>query len=101
MSRTLVIEPEAEHELESAALWYDLKQDGLAVRFLTAIDDTVSSILFAPHGYQRIKGAIRQAPVKGFPFVIIYATLHDAIVVLSVFHTSRDPRKKRMRSRRR
>jgi len=101
MSWTIRFDPEAEIELERSAFWYQAQRIGLELRFLDAIDDTLVSILFAPRGYQVIFGKFRQAPVKGFPFVVVYALVKDVILVVSVFHTSRDPKRKMKRRLRR
>ncbi len=41
-----------------------------------------------------VKGIIRQVPLDRFPFVVVYAIRRKEIVVLRVFHTSREPSKR-------
>jgi len=37
----------------------------------------------------------RELPLKKFPFVIIYEIFQNEVIIYSVFHTSRNPKKSR------
>jgi len=71
MKVSVWFEPEAEAELMAAAQWYKAQLPGLELRFLDAVDDTISAIQLMPRGFQVLKGSVRQIPVKVFPFVVV------------------------------
>jgi plasmid stabilization system protein ParE len=40
-----------------------------------------------------VRGSVRRSPLRGYPYYVLYYREHaDHIEVLSVFHTSRDPK---------
>lgn len=90
----LYLTPDAEADIEEGASWYRSRRLGLDDLFLNAVDDCVASILQFPRGYQRIRGNIRQAPIKHWPYVVTYSERKDAVTVLRVFMAKQDPRKK-------
>jgi plasmid stabilization system protein ParE len=67
MTRRLVLRPQAVAELDEAAQF--------------------------PH----IHGSLRRAVLRRFPYSIVFAATNEEIVVLSVFHSSRDPKRWRPR----
>lgn len=87
-------------ELEKAGNWYENKQEGLRDRFLDAIEHCLERIKTDPQLFAKQRGDYRQAVVKTFPFVVIYKIDKDAIIVLSVFHTKRNPRVKYKKNKR-
>ena len=44
-----------------------------------------------PLGYQDLEDGIRRALLRQFPYGVYFAVDGDAVVVLTVLHTSRDP----------
>ena len=44
-----------------------------------------------PKRYPIILRDIREAPVRRFPYCVYYRVRQARLIVLSVFHTSRDP----------
>ncbi|MCB1033883.1 MAG: type II toxin-antitoxin system RelE/ParE family toxin [Acidobacteria bacterium] len=93
----LVIEPEADQELEAAALWYGEQQSGLGGRFLSSVAKTLERIQRFPEAgsllpYLPRDLPVRRAPVKAFPFHVVYL-IDDpgALKVLAFVHESRRP----------
>ncbi len=47
--------PEAEAELEAAAVWYDGRQQGLGIEFLNEFEYTLRRLLIDPERYHKIE----------------------------------------------
>ena len=76
--------------------WYNDQQEGLGERFLLQTVRAFRLIEANPLHYQeRFLKKFRFAMVEDFPFVIVFKIKGRTIVVNSVFHTSRDPKKVR------
>lgn len=85
---------EALDEMTEAAVWYEERREGLGERFLDIVQATLRRIAEAPltgapWRQGRIRSvSVRRAPVPGFPFVIVYVT-EPEMVVIAVAHTRR------------
>lgn len=83
---------EALAEMAGAIEYYDEQREGLGAQFREAIEATLSSIQERPFSYPVTTGSnVRRVVMNRFPFVIVYRVENDMIVVVSVFHTSRNP----------
>ena len=98
MKRAILLGNVAEDDIEQAAHWYSVRSEGLEQRYRSAILTTLNYLAKHPNGSTRIRGRIRQFPVKGFPFVILFAVYPKVIVVGRVFHTRQDPKQKLRKS---
>ena len=52
MTRRLVLEPEAEAEIDEAAGWYEARSPGLGPEFLRAVEGLLGAIQRNPYQYQ-------------------------------------------------
>jgi plasmid stabilization system protein ParE len=91
MSRTLVVEPEAEAEIEQAARWYDRRRETAGADFLRAIDKTIGFLREYPEQYQIAYRQTRRALVNGYPYALFYTVAESHVIVLACIHTARDP----------
>ena len=96
MSRPVSFEPEASHELEAAALWYEAQRSGLGLMFLAAVDETVDQLTTWPDVGTLVPGVpahlkVRQMPVVRFPYRVAYLATSRELRVLAVAHTRRRP----------
>jgi plasmid stabilization system protein ParE len=82
----------ARSEFDDAFDWYESQQAGVGSRFVALVHETFDRIADAPKRYPRVLGNIRRAKVPRFPYLIFYQVEPGQIAVLSVFHSSRDPR---------
>jgi len=57
-----------------------------------SIDATIESVLRTPEAYTPIYKKTRRALVRKFPFGVHYIIEEETIVVLAVFHASRNPK---------
>jgi len=92
MSRLFVIEPEAEDEVFSSADWYEQHNPEARSAFLDAINRVLRLIQDHPEQYQVVYRKLRMAPVDGFPYALFYRVTDEQIIVVSCFHTSRNPK---------
>ena len=92
MNRGLVLRRIAEREFDDAVAWYEGEREGLGREFRAAIEEYFQRIADNPEGFPEVRGEVRRAIVRRFPFVIHFLIEKKRIVILSVFHTSRDPK---------
>ena len=98
MSRTLILTPQAEKDLDNAFDWYESQDSGLGKEFARCVDVKISSILRAPHQHQVVyKSTIRRALVNRFPFSIYFVEQKDVISVFAILHQHRNPKSWRSR----
>ncbi|WP_342088357.1 type II toxin-antitoxin system RelE/ParE family toxin [Dyadobacter sp. OTU695] len=86
----------AEIELHEAYEWYEKRKIGLGKRFIAEISGRLNSIADNPHKFAKRYGQkLRFVPLPVFPFIIAYRSEEDeqVIQVVSIFHTSRNPKK--------
>lgn len=97
MSHGLTIRPDAGDELTAAHDWYEGQHPGLGDEFLRAADDVFGRITTYPELYAAGYRGARQAPIRRFPYVVVYRVVGSAVEVFAVVHTSRHPRSWRSR----
>ena len=58
MNRGLIVEPEAEAEIDDAARWYDAQNPGLGADFLLAVQVALAAVQRDPLQYQSVDGEV-------------------------------------------
>ena len=81
--------------------FYETRLDGLGLRFLTAVEQTVERISTYPEAGTPLAGELRKRIVAGFPYSIIYRVWEDYIYLVALAHHSRRPGYWRERANRR
>jgi plasmid stabilization system protein ParE len=90
--------PEAELELDEAALRYEAEVTGLGVRFGDEVERVVSLLLEHPEIGARIDENLRHFVLRKFPFSVVYAVVRDDLLyVIAIAHGSREPEYWRLR----
>lgn len=85
----------ANRDLERIADYIVTENPVAAPRVLERIERTFSILLDAPFiGRPSERAGLREMPVPDLPFLVVYRVASDAVEVLTVFHTSRDPGQK-------
>ena len=80
-------------ELSEAAAFYDERVAGLGADFLDEVDGAVARIQQFPEAWSRLSEGFRRCSLRRFPYTLIYTLLDDGeILIVSVFHQSREPR---------
>lgn len=96
MASPVRFEAEAEHELDEAAQRYEEQRSGLGQRFLQEVTVTTERVrqfprAGAPVKYVPAELGVRHAPVKGFPYHVVYLEKRNEIRVLAIAHYRRRP----------
>jgi toxin ParE1/3/4 len=86
----LVITLGAAKDIEVAVRYYQEIRTQLAKQFMKDLRYTSQYIKKHPETIQIRYGEIRVAFLKKFPFGVHYILRDQSVIVLSVFHTSRD-----------
>lgn len=87
----VVSHPEADEELEAAALWYEERQPGLGDAFLDQFEFTLRRIVAEPERWRKIRGENRKLNFHRFPYAIVYSVRADALYIKAVMHLHRRP----------
>jgi toxin ParE1/3/4 len=91
MSLPVLLRRVAQAEFDEAASRYEQQRAGLGVSFTAAVRKALSTIGRQPELYAEVCDHTREALVHGYPYAIYYRPESEQIVILAVFHTSRDP----------
>ncbi len=96
MSPSVRFEDEADAEYRNAGRWYEEHRAGLGSEFLDAVDATLDRIMRLPHAGARVPRVpldlpVRRAPVKRFPYHVIYLETKPTIRILAIAHDRRRP----------
>lgn len=96
MTYTVEMSPKAEKELYQAWAWYEDEQPGLGIRFEKEFFRKIGLIQSNPLHYP-LKKELREAMMETFPYLLVYKVSErkNMILIVSVFHMSRHPKKKR------
>jgi plasmid stabilization system protein ParE len=92
VSLRLVFKPAARQEYRDAADWYESRSPGRGKAFRAAVRYQLDRITANPRIHGKVYQDVRKAVVRGYPYNVYYSEEPGRVVVLSVFHTSRDPR---------
>ena len=93
MTRRLIVRPEAEREMAAAFDWYEDRVPGLGSEFLLCVDAVFSAILRSPQQFPRVHRIVRRALTRRFPHEVFFVEADAGVVVLSVFHAKRNPKR--------
>jgi plasmid stabilization system protein ParE len=93
---TIIFLPKAEEEFYNAIFFYDAAVPGLGEKFISAVEKKLLQIAAFPKSFKSLKRGFREVKTEGFPYLIIYKikVKENMILVVSVFHTRRNPRSK-------
>lgn len=96
MTLRVLVDPAAGKELREATNWYESERPGLGSDLLTEVDVTIEHVLRWPDLAPRLlvpgtSRQVRRAPLRGFPFGIIYVVIDETLWVLAIAHGRRRP----------
>jgi plasmid stabilization system protein ParE len=81
----------ANAEFIDACAWYESKRAGLALEFIGELDRCVTLAAKQPLQFAVVHKDIRRVVANRFPYSVYFREEEHRIVVLAVFHGSRDP----------
>lgn len=91
MTPRLSFRKRARTELLEARDWYEARSAGLGLEFARAVDAALELVLRMPEAFTPVRGDVRQAVLRRFPYTILFAYEKDEVVVLTVHHQRRAP----------
>jgi toxin ParE1/3/4 len=91
-SYNIDISDEAENDFDNSYEYYYNDSPKVADAFFQRINSSLETIKKTPFSFPEIYKSLRRFTVKKFPFVIYYQVVDYTIKVISIFHTSRNPK---------
>ena len=91
MSLPIIFHRAASAEFIEASAWYEGKRLGLGLEFIAEIDRCVLLASKSPLQFAVVREEIRRVVANRFPYSVYFRAEPHRIVVLAVFHGSRDP----------
>ncbi|NML23709.1 type II toxin-antitoxin system RelE/ParE family toxin [Pseudoflavitalea sp. G-6-1-2] len=85
----LVLQSEAVNDMQEAFEWYEQQKEGLGFDFIDEVENSFEKIKKHPHYYTAINARYRRLKVNRFPYLVVFETEAETVIVNSVFHTSR------------
>ena len=90
-SYTVIIQLEAEQDLDEVYHYFESQQQGLGFEFLAEITETIEVLEDNPMLFQRVYREMRRAIVKRFGYNLIYKVIENKVFILAIMHGTRDP----------
>jgi toxin ParE1/3/4 len=99
MDHKLKLSSIAQKEFTDSFEWYEERSPGRGNDFAQFIYDGIDSILLNPEAYPIKNAEAREFVVDKYPFVIVYEfrAKSNLIIIVHIFHTSRNPKRKNKR----
>jgi plasmid stabilization system protein ParE len=96
MSFDISISAKAYKEYYDAYEWYESELPGLGDRFEDSLEKLIAIVAKSPLIFPGKSHGTRECKVDGFPYLIVYKifSVKKVILIVSIFHTSRNPQKK-------
>src|SRR5262249_16821286 len=91
MTRALIIGSEAEVEIVEGADWYEARSPGRGLVFLRAVEVSLEIIRSNPDDYQPIFRNVHRAPIRRFPYGLMYTATDHEVIVIACIHGRRHP----------
>ena len=92
MSLSVIFQRAAKLEFLEASMWYESKRLGLGAEFIEEIERCISRAAEFPSLYKVVHNDLRCVIANRFPYAIYFRQESQHIVILAVFHSSRNPR---------
>lgn len=98
MRYSLYLTEEAIKDIESAAGWYDSKQEGVGSEFSGTVISYLEYLTGNAHSHPKVYKEYRELVMKRFPYVIVYRIEKEKeVIILGVIHTRKHPSSRRKR----
>lgn len=85
MTAPLSLRQEARAEIQEAYQWYERQRSGLGREFLQAVRETLAAVEGAPLRYPVVRGDVRRALLRRFPYSVLYIAEPGSTIVLACF----------------
>ena len=88
----LIVDREAEVELDAAMTWYNERRQGLGLELHAEVQIVLETIGRSPsQGWKYGEDGYRVLPVNRFPYLVYYLEADDHIWVAAIAHQRRRP----------
>src|SRR5204863_2893410 len=93
MTYRIIIEGEAEKELNEARNWYNARKPGLGQRLAREIQQLLRLVAKNPERYRQASRLTRVVRLWGWEYLIYFTLRKDPplLIVVAIFHAKRDP----------
>jgi plasmid stabilization system protein ParE len=91
MRRQVSFRPLAQSDVDEAVGWYGAERPAIALAFIEALDVIVARIREAPLQFPVVRGQVRRALLRRFPYGVFYLADEQRVDVLAVVHLHRKP----------
>ncbi|MDO9265900.1 MAG: type II toxin-antitoxin system RelE/ParE family toxin [Sulfurimonas sp.] len=81
----------AEQDLQEALDYYFEIDSKLEKKFISHLEQIFNKILKFPNLYPFETKTAQKTLMSTFPYIVIYEQYEDIIMILAIFHTSRNP----------
>jgi len=88
---TIRLHPLAEEDLEKALNYYIKIDEALELNFLKHLELTFDKILQSPQMHPFENNFVQKVVIEKFPYIVLYESYEDIVMILAIFHTKRDP----------
>jgi len=93
------VRPEAQDDIEAAALWCETQREGLGERFVSEVDSLMDRIRHHPLQFPLIEPPVRRGLLHSFPYAVYFVAGDEGGgAVLAVLHQHRSSETWRARS---
>lgn len=89
----VIIQPEAEQDLDEAFAYLEAQRIGLGFDLLAAVADAVEVLEETPFLFQKVQGEKRRLVIQKFQYNIIYKVIDATVYILAILHGSRNPKR--------
>ena len=79
--------------MQEAFVWYEAQATGLGADFLRGVASVEAQLSREPASYVAVRGQIRRAVLRKFPYVLFYSKEPTEVAVLACFHHCSHPRR--------
>ena len=87
----VVLTSEAKADLTAAIDWYGLQNPQAVRRFIDEYDNLLQRLAENPQIFSVIRGTLRRAGFRRFPYGLIFRIHPDFVEIIACFHGRRDP----------
>lgn len=87
----IVLSDDAETDFNNSWQYYFDENPKIADSFFKNINQSLAVIKRNPYSFPIVYRNVRKYVVNKFPFVIYYITEDSSVIVVAMFHTSRNP----------
>lgn len=91
MTLSVVFRRAARREFDGAALWYEERRTGLGSQFVAEVNRAVEVAREYPQRFPVVHREVQCVRVRHFPYSVFFRAEPGRLLVLAVFHGSRNP----------